>query len=303
MKTCVLITAGILVAVGCLSAIIALYVTQWREDSPSQTNEDTVMVDEVCDPGDTRDDYEAIGTVVSVNSDLSAYVVQPSESCKAAVVVVHDAFGFELGANRAVADDLARHGYTAILPDLFRGNPYSNRSVAFPVWLAGHPQSRIDGDLDSVLAYIRNDLGLQNVGIVGFCWGGGQVALASAPSRSRFQAGVAFYGVLISQQVALAMRAPTLLIFAQNDTVIPVASVHDTEEILQAGNRLLPDMNADESDLNGSPAFVKIFENVGHAFAHRGDRNNTAVQTTAEQAFSDMYTWLGRFLPNEVDES
>ncbi|XP_077994001.1 carboxymethylenebutenolidase homolog [Glandiceps talaboti] len=292
-RTRTFVGIGLLIVIVVIAVLVPLALTVWKDNTASPSDESGP-----CDPGDTRDDYIANGTDIVINANLSAYLVEPVGSCVGAVIVIHDIYGYELGATRLIADELATHGYTAIMPDLFRGNPWTGEGD-FAEWRSSHPQERVDQDVDVTLEYLRVELEQRNIGVIGFCWGGKQVALASGPSAERVQVGVGFYGVGITSDEALAMKAPTMLIFAQNDTVIPLDAVHVVENALQDENRLLDSPSADDAKLNGPAAYVKVFEDVGHGFVHRADRSDSVAAALAEEAKEDMYTWLERYLPLE----
>ncbi|XP_070536194.1 carboxymethylenebutenolidase homolog [Ptychodera flava] len=280
------------VAVGGASVGIVLTLTLMESDSPTEPGP--------CDRGDGHDDYVANGTDIAINDDLNAYLVEPIGSCLAAVVVIHDIYGYELGATRLIADELASRGYTAVMPDLYRGNAW-NGTGDFLRWRAQHPQARIDGDMDATLDYIHNDLGIENAAVVGFCFGGRQTVLASGSCADRIKAGVGFYGAGVTEDELLLMKAPTLLIYAEEDPLEPVDDVLELEDSLRDANRLLDDMTADDSDLSGPPAFIKIYEDVDHGFVHRANRSDPVAAAAADKAKTDMYYWLDRYLPTESE--
>lgn len=53
---------------------------------------------------------------------FDTYVATPSQEPTAAVVVLHDAFGWKFANNRLLADEIAKEGYLCLLPDLFDGD-------------------------------------------------------------------------------------------------------------------------------------------------------------------------------------
>ncbi|XP_077993812.1 carboxymethylenebutenolidase homolog [Glandiceps talaboti] len=296
-KTRTFVVLGLVIVVVVVAVLLSLVFTVWQSEDDGS---DVPVESGPCDPGDTRDDYIANGTDIVINANLSAYLVEPVGSCLGAVIVIHDIYGYELGATRLIADELATHGYTAIMPDLFRGNPWTSGGD-YVEWRRSHPQERVDQDVDVTLEYIHIDLGMKYAGVVGFCWGGEQTVLASGPSTDRIQVGVAFYGAGITPDMAVAMLAPTMLIYGENDTAQSIDRVYRIEDALEAENRLLDSPTADDSELSGPAAFIRIFEDVGHGFVHRANRSDPVAAAVAEEAKQDMYTWLERYLPVEDD--
>ncbi|XP_077993906.1 carboxymethylenebutenolidase homolog [Glandiceps talaboti] len=293
-KPRLILAVGVIIVAVVLAILLTLFFTVWNDNQSSPSRP--------CDPGDTRDDYVADGTDVVINANLSAYLVEPVGSCLGAVIVIHDIYGYEVGSTRLIADELATHGYTAIMPDLFRGNPWNGGSWGqYAMWNMSHPQERVDQDVEASVEYLQSVKGLENVGIIGFCWGGRQVVLASNSQSTQIQAGVGFYGVLITAEQATDMSFPTMLIFAQNDTIQSLDGVYLIEEALKGVNRMLDSVTADDSGMGGPPAYVKVFDDADHAFVHRANRSDPVAAALAEEAKQDMYTWLERYLPLEND--
>jgi dienelactone hydrolase len=91
---------------------------------------------------------------------------------------------------------------SVLVPDLFRGNPWrkSHSMDGFQQWLAGHSPARVSGDIDACTQWLLDELAAagesKKLGVVGFCYGGGQVveALARDAEKGAFSAGVCFYG-------------------------------------------------------------------------------------------------------------
>ena len=86
------------------------------------------------------------------------------------------------------------------------------------------PFSFCSREVDAVLRYLRQQCHAQKIGIVGFCWGGVVVhqVMTAYPD---IRAGVSVYGIIRDSEDVYNLKNPTLFIFAENDTVIPLEQV------------------------------------------------------------------------------
>lgn len=75
-----------------------------------------------------------------------------------------------------LADSIASNGYLVLVPDLFAGDPVSveeqEAGLNLTEWRALHPQSAIEAVINSTIQYARNELGIEKLGGVGYCFGG-----------------------------------------------------------------------------------------------------------------------------------
>lgn len=75
-----------------------------------------------------------------------------------------------------MADSIASNGYLVLVPDLFAGDAVSveeqEAGLNLTEWRALHPQSDIEAVINSTIQYARNELGIEKVGGVGYCFGG-----------------------------------------------------------------------------------------------------------------------------------
>ncbi|MEQ1693325.1 MAG: dienelactone hydrolase family protein, partial [Gemmatimonas sp.] len=133
---------------------------------------------------------------------IMAWIVYPSTSAKApVVVVVHEIFGLSSWV-RAVADQVAAEGFIAIAPDFLsrvRGGPSS-------VELASDTARRLISGVDAaernrVVAAAANYAMMQpaatpRYGVIGYCWGGQTTFMHTINGGLKgFSGGVAFYGL------------------------------------------------------------------------------------------------------------
>src|SRR5256886_1150848 len=108
---------------------------------------------------------------------ITAYLAYPERAERApAVVVIHEIFGMS-DFIRQTTEQLAKDGFVAIAPDLLSrrgGTPPSPDSAR--KLIAGLAPDTVTQDLDATVAYVRRVKAVRadRVGVIGFCWGGGQ---------------------------------------------------------------------------------------------------------------------------------
>ena len=75
-----------------------------------------------------------------------------------------------------LADSIASNGYLVLVPDLFAGDPVSveeqEAGLNLTEWISLHPQSAIEAVINTTIQYARNELGIEKLGGVGYCFGG-----------------------------------------------------------------------------------------------------------------------------------
>lgn len=166
------------------------------------------------------------------------------------LVVIHEAFGLNDDVRR-IADRFAEHGYLALAPDFFSwGGRFACVRAAFGELQAG--SGRMFDDLADARTYLagRQDCSGQ-VGVVGFCLGGG-FALLAAPRG--FAASSANYGrVPDDAERLLAGSCPVIASYGGRDR-----SLREHPERL---DRALTTLDVEHD--------VKVYPEAGHSFLNR----------------------------------
>lgn len=112
----------------------------------------------------------------------------------------------------------------------------------------------------------------KKLGIIGFCYGGGQVVDILAQDQGMyFGCGVSFYGTRIDPAAADNIKVPLLLIAGDTDALCPVSTLQDMGE-------------------RNKEVKMVVFPERGHGFAHRPQ--TLEEDSDAEKAFSSMRDWL-----------
>jgi len=159
---------------------------------------------------------------LSGKDTITAYLAYPERKDRApAVVVIHEVFGMS-DFIRQTTEQLARDGFVAIAPDLLsrRGGTPASPDDARKVIATLNPDT-VTQDLDATVAYVKRLKAVRpdRVGVIGFCWGGGQ-SFRYATNNPSLRAFVVCYGVGPDAMAIARMRAAGLGVYAENDARI-----------------------------------------------------------------------------------
>ncbi len=236
---------------------------------------------------------------VSITGDggfaMPAFVARPAEGKPAPViVVVHEIFGVHEWV-RDMCRRFAREGYYAVAPDLFARHGDATKVADFKQLIATivskAPDAQVLADIDAVYDWAGShggDAGRR--GITGFCWGGRIVWLYAAHSAA-LDAGVAFYGRLVSDKNALQtmsvveevskLKAPVLGQYGARDRGIPQSDVETMRAALKAAGKSPPDR-------------ITVHPTADHGFM--ADYRPSYDAEAAKAAWAETLDWFGRYV-------
>ena len=262
-----------------LAAAFALAVQPALGQGVVQTPADGLVVGDISVRG-------ADGAVVP------AYHARPAGAGPfATVLVVSEIFGVHEYI-RDVCRRLARAGYLAIAPDLFRrqGDPTRIASVAeiLDTVISKVPDAQVMGDLDACAAWAAANGGdAARLAITGFCWGG-RITWLYAAHNPQLKAGVAWYGRLTGaanpmnpsqpHDVAAVLKAPVLGLYGGEDSGIPLTTVDEMELHLSGGTAA------------AKASSFHIYPDAPHAF--HADYRPTYRKAAAEDGWKRALAWF-----------
>jgi carboxymethylenebutenolidase len=208
---------------------------------------------------------------------IRAYVAYPERKSKApAIIVIHEIFGLTEW-EPTVADRLAKEGYVAIVPDLLSSkydkspsNPDEGRKLVGEL-----EPDRITADLDATYEYVNGlpAVAKDQIGTIGFCWGGGQ-SFRYATNNPRLKAVVVAYGPAPDSADLKRIKAPVLGVYGENDQRIDAT---------------LPDVAA-KMEASGKTFTYEVYPGTGHGFLKPGRQGSDGPQVArAWQRILEFY--------------
>jgi carboxymethylenebutenolidase len=196
---------------------------------------------------------------------VRAYVAYPERKDKApAIIVIHEIFGLT-DWEPTVGDRLAGKGYVAIVPDLlssrFGITPPSNDSGR--KLTAQLVPDQVTADLDAVYGYVNGlpSVRRDDIGVMGFCWGGGQT-FRYTTNNPKLKAAVVCYGPNPDTTTFERIGAPILGVYGENDARI---------------NSMLPTVSRIMGSLH-KPFDADSYPGTGHGFLKPGRKGSDTDQ-------------------------
>ena len=220
---------------------------------------------------------------------MPAYRARPAEGGALPVVlVVHEVFGIHEYV-RDVCRRLAKEGYLALAPDLYRRygdvTAMADLDEIIQKVVMRVRDADVMSDLDAARDHAARDGGdPARLAITGFCWGGRIVWLYAAHQQA-LRAGTAWYGRLAGEprpetprhplDLASELRAPVLGLYGSADPGIPMDSVTAMQgRLVEAG---------------GSSE-IAVFPGAPHGF--HADYRESYRELAAAEGWRRMLAWF-----------
>ena len=217
---------------------------------------------------------------------VQAWVVYPERNDPAPVVVViHDIRAMSDWA-RAVGDQLAADGFIAVVPDLLSGqgpggggtDSFTSNEVGRAIRDLDHAE--VTRRLRAAAAYGTSlPSATDQVGVVGFCWGG-STSFAFAVNYGDLDAAVVYYGTSPPTETLASVRAPVLGLYGGADNRVNSTILAAQAELERLGKRFE----------------VNIYEGAGHGFLGRQSGQDGANQAASESAWPATISFFRELL-------
>ena len=229
------------------------------------------------------------GTEITIGAaaggDFMGYLATPESGSGPGVVVIQEIFGVN-DVMRSITDGFAEAGYMALCPDIFwrqePGIQLSDQTEeewarAFE-FFNGFDLEKGVQDLDSTIETLRGMDGCSGkVGAVGFCLGG-RLAYLTA-TRTKADAAVGYYGVMLTEHLNETINAPLVLHMASEDEFCPKEQQAEIRAALEGNDK----------------ATVYVYEGQDHAFARVGGKHfdQASADAARERTLDHFRVHLG----------
>ena len=166
---------------------------------------------------------------------VDGYLAEPADKANApGVVVIQEWWGLDAEV-KSVADRLAKAGYRALVPDLYRGKLALEANEAEHLMSGLNFSDAATQDIRGAVQYLKAT-GSQKVAVTGFCMGGALTVL-SACNVPELDGTVVWYGYPPLEYVdAAAIQKPMMAHWALHDDFFSITGVDQLEEKLQQAN-------------------------------------------------------------------
>jgi len=218
---------------------------------------------------------------------IRTWIVYPERKDKTGVVlVIHEVFGLSDWI-RGVADQLAREGFIAVVPDLVSGkgpNGGGSDSVASRDDVVKLVHSIAPDEAIARLNAVRDwatHLPAANgkSATVGFCWGGAQ-SFAYAAAQPGLNAAVVYYGISPDAAALAHIKAPVLGFYGGDDARVTTTVAPAEAEMKKLGKTYEP----------------HVFDGAGHGFLRAQDDRGGANLKATQQAWPRTLAFLREHL-------
>lgn len=210
-----------------------------------------------------------MGEIVSFKSNGSMGSGYLADGGGPGVIVIQEWWGL-VPHIKDVADRFAAEGFTALAPDLYRGEAASEPDEAGKLMM-GLKLDRAGKDLSGAVDFLQERTGRTNVGVVGYCMGGGLTLTLACQRPDAVVAAAPFYGVIPWAEAQPDWDAITAVVeghYAENDAFASPEAARALEADLKR---------------RGKSATFHIYPGTDHAFFNddRPDVFNAAAAATA----------------------
>ncbi|CAI6337976.1 unnamed protein product [Periconia digitata] len=234
-------------------------------------------------------------SLTTPSSTINTYVTGSSKT--AALLMIHDIFGWTFSNLRILADQFAEElGVTVFLPDFFDGevvdpstleDPVKREKFNIPEFIGRNSKEIRFPAMEAVARKLKQDYG--KVATIGYCYGAWAClqlsALTTSPTSTSPTPLIAATSIahpsLLTPAELDAVRSPLQIIAPEHDPAF-------TPDLKKYANEVVPTLGV---------AYEYIyFPGLTHGFAAKGDRGDEAQRKGLEKARRDAVGFLGEFL-------
>lgn len=207
-----------------------------------------------------------------------------SNTSSKAILFITDIFGVPLLENKLLADSLAANDYMVVMPDLFAGDAISveeqEAGLNLTEWRQLHPTPEIDRIVTTTISYMRDELNVDKIGGVGYCFGGKYVPRFLTMDGGIDIGFIAHPSGLTEPEIS-AIRKPLSIAAGTLDASFNATAKGRAESILNTGNITFQS---------------NLYARAPHGFAVRVNQSIPQQAYAKQASFVQAVTWFDAWL-------
>ncbi|OJI96469.1 hypothetical protein ASPVEDRAFT_122415 [Aspergillus versicolor CBS 583.65] len=235
-----------------------------------------------CPPFQVRNTGMPAGQFKNI-SGIETYHSYPpgSNTSTKAILFISNLSGISLLENRILADSIAANGYLAVMPDLFEGEAIDeDAGQDLTDWHARHPEEKIDRIINITIRYLREEVGAQRIGGVGYCFGGKYVPRFLSGGRG-IDVGFIAHPSFLTETEIEGITNPISIAAGTLDEAFNMSSKVRAENILGSNNVTFQS---------------NLYFAAPHGFAISVNQSNPQQAYVKEASFVQAVTWFNTWL-------
>jgi carboxymethylenebutenolidase len=211
--------------------------------------------------------------------EVLGYLSEPDDQePKAGLIVIQEWWGLTDDI-REIADRYAVEGYLAFAPDLYHGQMAAEPDEARKLAMSMERDIAAQ-EIDAAITWLKEERGMETVGCVGYCMGGGLTLATAIRPGSKVDAVHVYYGggVPPAEQIA-TITVPVLGSYGAEDGGIPVEQV---------------DMLRDTLTASGVTNDITVYAGAEHSFFN--DTRPAYHEDAAMDSWMKSIEWFDQYL-------
>ena len=203
---------------------------------------------------------------------------EPNDKTTSGLIVIHEWWGLNEDIH-LMNEQLAGLGYSSLAVDLYEGKSATKVKDAFQLStnLSNNEQRALD-NIKQAYDYLKNEVGVEKIGIIGWCLGGKWSLRGALMLPKDIDATVIYYGSLIEDKERLATLE------------MPIIGFVGTKDRL---HKQFIQFDQDLKDLN-KDASIHFYQGAKHAFANAS--GGAYQSNAAEDSWDKTIEFLNRHL-------
>ncbi|KAK9478897.1 dienelactone hydrolase [Lipomyces japonicus] len=223
------------------------------------------------------------GSIVQdADSGIEYYIAKPAVDSNKVIIYLTDIFGLRLVNHQLIADNFARQGFLAVIPNLFANDPIPfprPTDFDFGAWRARHTVEIVQPIVQAAYEYVQNQFSnVDKFFSVGYCFGAKYVV--KLLGEGKLNAGYLAHPSFVTEDELRNIKAPISIAAAETDAIFTVELRKKSEEILK--------------ELKAQYV-ITLYSGVAHGFASRGELKDELSIWSQEAAFYQAVQWFNRF--------